>query len=232
MIFQVKHASNESRMLTVGPEPEKFSVLKKANSDTYRMFPAITVVKDEFCFAIGGKGKDMSTLGSVSRYNIDKDQWERGTPKLNVPRSFAAACSIGDNMYTFAGVDSDNKYLNSVEMMANVSTVATSGRKKKAWENIPAFGGVVLARADWELIKPPKEVFTPRRNPLVVPLNQNEIAILGGYGENGGLSDVLIFNVTSKECHKVADGGDYKFMSDNNQIALKGNKVIALVFDE
>ena len=116
------------------------------------MFAAMTVVKDEFCFVIGGKGKDMSTLSSVSRYNIDKNQWERGTPKLNVPRSLAATCSMGDSMYTFAGVDADNKYLNSVEMMVNVSTVATSGRKRKAWENIPAFGGVILARADWELI--------------------------------------------------------------------------------
>ena len=45
------------------------------------------------------------------------------------------------------------------------------------------------------------------------------------------LSDILIFNVTNNEFRKVADGGDFKFYSKNNQIAMVGTKVIALVDD-
>jgi hypothetical protein len=62
-------------------------------------------------------------------------------------------------------------------------------------------------------------------------LNENEIAIMGGFGNSGYLSDVLIFNVAKREITKFTDGGNEKFSSDNNQIALVGNKIIALVFD-
>jgi hypothetical protein len=44
---------------------------------------------------------------------------------------------------------------------------------------------MVSDEADWELVKFPTEVFTPRRNPLVTALNENEIVIMGGTdGEN------------------------------------------------
>jgi hypothetical protein len=60
-------------------------------------------------------------------------------------------------------------------------------------------------------------VFTVRRNSIVVPLNENEIAILGGCGViNGYLFDVIVFNVTSKQCRKVADAGDKNFDSFDN----------------
>ena len=42
----------------------------------------------------------------------------------------------------------------------------------------------------------------------------------------------MVFNVTNKKCRKVANGGDYKFGSNNNnQSAMGGNKVVALVLD-
>ena len=66
--------STETRMLTVGPEPDKFSVQKRANSDIVRKYPAMANYKDEICFVIGGDGEDF-LLSSVSCYNIVKDQW-------------------------------------------------------------------------------------------------------------------------------------------------------------
>lgn len=178
----------------------------------------MTNFKGENCFVIGGKDKEFMTKNSVSRYNILNDKWEPGTPKLSVGRHLAAACSLGDSIFTFAGVNARNKYLNSVEML-------------KVPRNCNY--GVAWYEASWELIQLPKTEFAPRRNPVVIPLNDSEIAILGGCGENDkDLSDVVVFNVVNKECRKVADGGDLKFTSDNNQIALIGGKVIALVFEK
>ena len=66
-------------------------------------------------------------------------------------------------------------------------------------------------RADWQLIELSEEVFLPCEIPFVVPLNDCDIAILGGYDSNGlEKSKVLVFNVLSKVCHKVFDLGDSK----------------------
>ena len=75
----------------------------------------------------------------------------------------------------------------------------------------------------------PEEVITPRTYPIFAPLNERDIVILGGDTGYDYLSDVLVFNVISKECKKVTDGGKYKVVSFNNQISSVKNKVIALV---
>ena len=77
----------------------------------------MTSYKRKSCFVIGGKNKDFNTLSSVSRYNIDEDHWESGTPDLIVERSLAAACSSGDRIFVVGGVDSNNHYLNSIEVL-------------------------------------------------------------------------------------------------------------------
>lgn len=77
-------------MLTVGPEPDKFSVKQTADFDTPKVFACITKFKGEFCFVLGGCDDVMSstgsnrgnTLASVSHYNIVKNKWEQGTPAL------------------------------------------------------------------------------------------------------------------------------------------------------
>ncbi len=107
-------------MLTVGPMPDKFSVEKRADSDIVGCYQAITNYKDKTCFVIGGF--DYSTLSSVFRYKISKDQWEQGTPDLKTARAGAAACSFGDSVFVFAGT-SGGKLLNSVERI-NVPAIA------------------------------------------------------------------------------------------------------------
>ena len=72
-------------------------------------------------------------------------------------------------------------------------------------------------------------MLSPRSYPAVVPINDSEIVILSGMGGGGRLSDILVFNVGNNECRKVADGGNFKFLSLTNQAALVQNKVVALV---
>ena len=82
----------------------------------------------------------------------------------------------------------------------------------------------------WQLINVDKNILTKRYLPAVAPLNDTEIAILGGYGS---LSDVIVFNTTTKTCQKVSAGRDYKFVAYGNQCVQAGiNKVVALVTDE
>ena len=80
-------------------------------------------------------------ISSVSRYNIGKDQWEPGTPDLNIRRSTSNACTLGDFVYVFYGRYYGN-ILNSVERI-NVPAIANGG-------------------AAWELIELPEDVFIPR----------------------------------------------------------------------
>lgn len=75
-------------------------------------------------------------------------------------------------------------------------------------------------------------MFEPRANPAVVPLNDNEIVILGGYDESEfERKDIVVFSVKNRTCNKVYSGGHYRFKSSSNQTAFVENKVIALVDD-
>ena len=148
--------------------------------------------KGRCCFVIAGLSS--VTLNSVSRYNIAEDQWELGTPDLNVGRVFASACSIRDSVFVFAGINKST-YLNSVERL-----------------KVPQ----IYIGAVWELISLPEEVFASRLFPVVVPLNESDIAVLGGKDSKVFHKDVVVYNVTSKACRKVADLGDNRFTAENN----------------
>ena len=83
----------------------------------------------------------------------------------------------------------------------------------------------------WQLINVAGNILTTRCDPAVAPLNDTEIAILGGYDGNR-LSDVIVFNTRTKTCQKVS-AGDYKFRANGNQCVQAGiNKVVALVTDK
>ena len=86
-------------------------------------------------------------------------------------------------IYVFCGgTDEDN--LNSIEMISE-SALVTQLKKR------------------WTLIQVPRNDLAPRNDPAVAPINETEIAIMGGWG----LSDVVIFNTTTKACQKVVTGG-------------------------
>ena len=70
--------------------------------------------------------------------------------------------------------------------------------------------------AAWELISLPQEVFKPRILPVVAPLNESDIAVLGGRDFKDFHLNGVVFNVTNKACRKVADLGENRFSSDNN----------------
>ena len=153
-----------------------------------RICPALTKVTGGLV-AIAGwfSGTYLST---VSYYDIAGNTWKGLTAKLNIARYCHSACTLNGIVYVFCGYDGRD-YLNSIEMISESSLLAN-------------------ATTLWQLINVAENILTKRETPAVAPLNDTEIAILGGWnsGSSGSLSDVIVFNTTTKTCQKVA-AGDY-----------------------
>ena len=107
--------------------------------------------------------------------------------QLNEARYATSACLLAGYAYVFAGRNSDT-YMNSIEKIAADSL----------FSNGPDF---------WTLIYVTQNVFTPRACPAVAPLNDTEIAILGGWNNPNCLGDVLIFDTKTDKCVKVVKEG-------------------------
>ena len=84
--------------------------------------------------------------------------------------------------------------------------------------------------ARWSLIR---NNLTPRACPAVTPINDTDILICGGlYNGNKLLSEIVVFNTTTKQFEKISLG-EHKITASENQCAKAGtNKVVALVNDE
>ena len=68
-------------------------------------------------------------------------------------------------------------------------------------------------KTSWTVIKVPQNILTPRQNPAVAPINDNEIALLGGLGFFG---DVIIFDRKTETCKKVMNENNYRFRCIGN----------------
>ena len=77
---------------------------------------------------------------------------------------------------------------------------------------------LTLSNALWKLIEVPESNLTPRGYTAVSPINDTDIAILGGRIKTGYLDDVLLFNTTTQQCKKVAES-KYRFYAYGNQCA-------------
>ena len=73
----------------------------------------------------------------------------------------ASACVLQAKVYLFCGMKG-NMRLNSIEMISESSLFPQS-------------------TARWELVEVPKNILKPHANPAVVPINDTEIAIFGGF---------------------------------------------------
>ena len=118
-------------------------------------------------------------------------------PSLNVVRNAAAATVLNHVVYVFCGAgESDN--LNSIERLA---MEGANGRE--AYEEA------------WTLIEPSIDILSRRYYPAVIPINNTEIAILGGY-ENDYLKDVILFNTEDDSVTKVCEDADGSYYPNSN----------------
>jgi len=103
-------------------------------------------------------------------------------PSLNRARYFTNACFINGILYVFGGrIGQKMQKLNSFEWL----NLRDHARGRGVWQH-------------YQLSEP--TVLTPRSSVLLVPMNSEEIAILGGRNRKGhDLSDVLLFNIKTKK---------------------------------
>ena len=132
---------------------------------------------------------------------------------MNQARHRASACCLADQVYIFAGYDSNEGYLNSIEKIGAGSLIS-NGRDR------------------WELIQISPTILSPRERPAVAPLNNTEIMIFGGLGNYGNnyFGDLIVFDTKTKQCRKVMSEGASKFYARSNRCVQASNdKVIGLV---
>ena len=121
-------------------------------------------------------------------------------PELNVARYSASSCVLAQNAYVFCGTGIGvQSQLNSIEKL-----------------NLE--GDDAGKSAEWQLIQPDIEVLSPRSSPIVVPLDENQILILGGNDGPTNYNDAIIFDATSETVQKVKDQDD-----DNLDFRAAGN---------
>ena len=99
----------------------------------------------------------------------------------------SSSCVLAEYVYTFAG--HQGQYINSIEKL---KVKGAPGPESSAWQAIP-----------------PSSSFTPRAWPVVCPLNDFEIVIIGGDIQDGYqcFNDIFIFEVGTGRCKKVGEGG-------------------------
>ena len=122
----------------------------------------------------------------MSYYDIFSNTWKRLNAELNESRVTSSACTLKGIVYVFYGNDFLYRELNSIEMIAESSLLSNS-------------------TATWELIDVPQKDLGPCSFLAVAPLNDTEIAILGGKFKK---SNVIVFDTTTKECRLVIAPGD------------------------
>ena len=111
--------------------------------------------------AIAGFVPGTGYVSTVSYYDIAGNTWKGLKAKLNIARYWHSACTLNGIVYVFCGCDGGKYFLNSIEMISESSLLAN-------------------ATTLWQLINVAENILTKRSTPAVAPLNDTEIAILGG----------------------------------------------------
>lgn len=109
---------------------------------------------------IGGYNDDDECgLKDVLLYSIEDDAWSTSEQKMNFIRQSAGSCVVKDRIYVVGGYDGHLE-LNSIEYMP--------------------VADVHNAEVSWRLILLSEQDFMARSNPVVCPISNNIIVILGG----------------------------------------------------
>ena len=121
---------------------------------------------------MGGQNDSGQFYKTVELYRLDANIWE-DFPDLVTERSRASSCCHGSYVYVFCGL-STNGSINTVERVA-----------------VEALQPGRTSDARWELIKPYPREISRRYQPIVAPLNDTQIVILGG---NDNKNDAVLYD--------------------------------------
>ena len=154
-----------------------YKVTVRANAEAARFAPALTKVGNQV-IVFAGDDSNHNPLHSVSCHDLVTNIWLVDLPKINQARSNASGCYLPAYVYIFAGYTKDES-INNIEKIASISLYSN-------------------CKEHWQLIEIPQNIFTPRQNPAVAPLNDTDIVIMGGWHGGDYLNDVVVFDTTNK----------------------------------
>lgn len=187
------------------------------------MSPTLCTYQDKYIFVIGGYNAKRSAIGlnSIDLYCVETDTWQVG-PKMPLERFNMGACILGGYLYISCGFSKGSPLSDIIRF--NVRTFI--GKKKIGyWDS--------LWHRRWRL--------TPRESPIMLPLNDTQILIMGGQHYHHKLCDAYVFDLTdnrlktviSDEADPLTKRTSLKFAGVDNQCGLvKNGLVAALVTDE
>ena len=117
----------------------------------------------------------------VEIYNFGANQWRNG-PNLNVARRYHSSCSLRDHIYVIGGTNETDEYFGSIEILDM---------------NIPR-------PQKWALLN--QDVFSPRMSAAVIPINDTQFVIIGGFNNfgDGELKDSFVY-MGNNSFRRVAD---------------------------
>ena len=153
-ILQVK--AQQVRLLVLSDEI--FKARPRAPKPDAASMLSLCNYKNQSVLAIGGTLDDTCS-STVARHDLAEDSWSE-MPSLNVARSQASSCILGRRVYVFGGCGDGESYLNSIEYLKLSSRQDES--QGLAWMIVSL------------------EMVTPRINPVLCPLNERQIVLIGG----------------------------------------------------
>ena len=129
-------------------------------------WPTLINYQDKDIFVVGGRTGDRDAAPDriVENYTVATNMWSNEMPSLVDARAGASGCSLPGHIYIFCGMKENRIRLNSIERLR----IIANDRPK------------LFVDREWQLIQLKLENLTPRSNPVIVPLNNTKIAILGG----------------------------------------------------
>ena len=109
-------------------------------------------------------------------------------------------CYVARTIYVFCGmsIGGELNFTNAIEKISKDRLC-----EGYAWER-------------WEIIMPDVGKLSPRYSLIAVKLNEFEIVLIGGHGQEGRLADILIFDTLADSCEKVVDDCGIKFEAHGN----------------
>ena len=174
-IFQLSIYGNTTRILSL--ENGTFICRKMASRNLSNLFPSLCLVQKVFVWVIGGSTTNDPTgdkFKAVECYDLQENRWDR-KPQLNTGRESAASCEHDGHVFVFCGILKDFERTNTIERIS--------------LKGCAAF---------WEQFLVNKNDLKPRSSPVVVSLNDNQIAILGGSHRDGeNRNDVVLFDTAN-----------------------------------
>ena len=173
--------TNECRWIrgsTLNAEP-----IPEFDGNGPRQFFALANLADRYVAVTGGIIEQKSQhLFSSHRYDLQGARWE-ALPNMKNHREGHSSYSIDGNLYVFCGINASKEPINSIEVLDD------------------ACSALDLIQA-WREINVSQQTLVPRWMAACVPINEDQIAVIGGIsldtnGDAEVRGDVVLYDVTT-----------------------------------